>query len=740
MTVKATLDKALADHQAGRLDQAIAGYRQALDDGAGAGAANLLAIALDTTGAAEEAERVLATAVSRDSSAPQAFLSLGRLRARRGAVAEAVEPFRVASAAGLAEATPLWFATAAAAQDPAGVVEAGLTMARGGTLQPAHWRPLIAACFRRSTPAEAYRQCRAVVAAAPHAPDVHAILARMLVEAGDGERAVRSFRRALCLSPEIAARWNDYGALLKPSAAPTETRAAFDRALAIEPALVPALRNLAALLADIAESEQAQRIYDRALEVAPDDPGLAFKRALTFPVITRSEAEIDAIRADVEARVTALARSDKQLTDPLTEVGLPNFYLAYHGRNERDLQSLIADTYLKLCPGLAHVAPHCRVPRPVEGRKLRIGFASRFFYDHSIRDLSEGMIRHLDRSRFELHIITDRPASEITLFRPGERPDSYTILPIDLPRARAAIAALELDALIYGDIGMEPLTFYLAFARLAPVQAHLQGHPVTPGIPNLDYFMTSALEEPADYRDHYRETPVPLSETYFCYEPMPDVPPARRSDFGLPESGALYYCTQTLFKFQRDFDDILRQILEGDPDGWLLLIEDKFPARTRQVDERLADTLGACHDRVIWVPRLSKQRFFQLMTLSAVTLDTTRFTGGNTTLQSLGLGVPVVTLPAPYVRGRLTLGWLAQAGLMEMCARDPEDYARIAVRFGLDPAWRAEVVQRIEAAQPRLFGRFDVVEEIQDFLTQAVAAAAAGQPRIQWNAAPIGPE
>jgi len=739
MTERSILDEALAAHRAGQLDTAIAGYRRALDQGAGPGAANLLAIALDATGAAEEAERVLAAAVARDSSAPQALLNLGRLRARRGAIAQAVEPFREASAGGLAEATPLWFAAATVVHDLAGVVEAGLAMARAGTLQPAHWRPLIAACFRQGDHATAYRQCRAVVDAAPGAPDLHAVLARALAERGDPDRAVACFRRALCLAPEAAARWNDYGALIKPGADSAASLTAFDRALAIDPRLVPALRNKAVLLVDIAEPERAQKVYDRALAIAPDDPGLAFKRALTFPTITRSEAEIDAIRADVEARIRALAASGQRLADPLTEVGLPNFYLAYHGRNERHLQSLIADTYLELCPELAYVAPHCRAPRPVEDRRLRVGFASRFFYDHSIRDLSEGMIRHLDRSRFELHIVTDRPISQITLFRPGEKPDSYTILPIDLAQARAAIAALELDVLIYGDIGMEPLTFYLAFARLAPVQAHLQGHPVTPGIPNLDYFFTSALEEPADYRDHYRETPVPFSQTYFCYEPMPEVPPARRSDFGLPERGALYYCTQTLFKFHPDFDDILRGILEGDPAGWLLLIEDKFPARTRQVDERLADTLGACHDRVIWIPRLSKQRFFQLMTLSAVTLDTTHFTGGNTTLQSLGLGVPTVTLPAPYVRGRLTLGWLAQAGLMEMCAADPGDYVRIALRFGLDPAWRAEVVQRIEAAQPLLFGRFDVVEEIQDFLVQAVAAAAAGQPPIQWNAAPAEP-
>jgi predicted O-linked N-acetylglucosamine transferase (SPINDLY family) len=307
------------------------------------------------------------------------------------------------------------------------------------------------------------------------------------------------------------------------------------------------------------------------------------------------------------------------------------------------------------------------------------------------------------------------------------------VLPVDLAGARQAIAGLELDALIYGDIGMEPLTYYLAFARLAPVQAHLQGHPVTPGIPNLDYFLTSALQEPADCADHYRETPVPFAGTLFCYEPVPTVPPATRAEFGLPAQGALYVCPQTLFKFHPDFDAVLRTILEADPDGWLVLLEDRLPARTRQLTDRLAASLGGRRDRVLWVPRMAKQRYFQLIGLAAAVLDTTCFSGANTTLQALGLGVPVVTLPGEFVRGRMTLGWLREGGLMEMCATDAADYARIAARLGRDPVWRQALVDRIRAAAPLLFDRHEVVAEIQDFLTRAVDAAAEGRPRITWD-------
>ena len=42
--------------------------------------------------------------------------------------------------------------------------------------------------------------------------------------------------------------------------------------------------------------------------------------------------------------------------------------------------------------------------------------------------------------------------------------------PRDLDTARKAVARQELDVLVYPDIGMEPFTYLMAFARLAPVQ------------------------------------------------------------------------------------------------------------------------------------------------------------------------------------------------------------------------------------------------------------------------------
>ena len=62
----------------------------------------------------------------------------------------------------------------------------------------------------------------------------------------------------------------------------------------------------------------------------------------------------------------------------------------------------------------------------------------------------------------------------------------------------------ELDVLIFPDVGMEPFTLYLSFARLARVQMAWWGHPVTTASPTMDYFI-SLEDELDEAQEHYTE-------------------------------------------------------------------------------------------------------------------------------------------------------------------------------------------------------------------------------------------
>ena len=73
-------------------------------------------------------------------------------------------------------------------------------------------------------------------------------------------------------------------------------------------------------------------------------------------------------------------------------------------------------------------------------------------------------------------------------------------------------------------------------------------------------------------------------------------------------------------------------------------------------------------------------------------LDPLPFNGGTTTLQALGQGVPVVTLPGAALQNRMGLSVLRALGLeQELVARDAAHYVAIASGFTQQTARLAEL-------------------------------------------------
>ena len=121
-------------------------------------------------------------------------------------------------------------------------------------------------------------------------------------------------------------------------------------------------------------------------------------------------------------------------------------------------------------------------PAPKIDGRVHVGFVSQYWYQHTIAKLNLGLIRTLDRRRFHVTLFTTPHAGDAMRAALVAASDRVVELPVELAGARKLIAAERLDALYYADIGMSALTYFLAFARLAPLQCLTWGHPDTTGI------------------------------------------------------------------------------------------------------------------------------------------------------------------------------------------------------------------------------------------------------------------
>ena len=537
---------------------------------------------------------------------------------------------------------------------------------------------------------------------------------------GHNSDALRAFQQAIVADANYIPSYLHLAGLFHDMGRTGDARLCLMRAREIEPDNAAIHKRLGRSFYQAGELAAAEKSFGEALTLDSQDGETQLLNATLMPEFTTSDVDRETWRDRYHDSLETLERNPPTISDPM-EVGATGFYLPYHGRNDRALQEQLARVYAVACPSLQFHAAHCDEPPPRQGdRPLRIGFVSYFLRRHTIAKLWGDVMTRLDRKRFHVTLFSLSPTEDAETARLGAGVDQFVHLPRSLAVARDAIADAKLDLVYYTDIGMEPLTYFLAFARLARVQCVTWGHPQTTGIPTVDYFISSALCEPQDGDAHYSEqlARLPVMGNWIR---RPQLPEAKsREALGLPSSAHHYGCLQSVFKLQPDFDVIFGDILRRDDTARIVLLEGHKPYWTEQFKTRLQQALGSSYERVLFMPRQDEAGYLQLASAMDVLLDPIHFGGGNTTYEAIAAGTPVVTLPSPYLRGRLTLGIYKQLGINDLIADSAETYAEIAVSLAKNSDQRENLRRRIEERCDLIFEDDRAVTSTEDFFERAI--------------------
>jgi len=559
---------------------------------------------------------------------------------------------------------------------------------------------------------------------APGEPKALSGLGALYRDTGNFSAALDCYKQIVTSNPGDVIAWSNIGNACWQLEQHEEATNAFRKAAELGPDAAYTHENLGNVLHEQGYHEESVRCYARAAELS-HTAGAAIRAQTTIPAIMASCEQIAETRRQLRANLKKLIDSDLLVMDPIREISRTSFFLAYHGENDRELQSLFASLYRKVCPELEWTAPHCAgTTAPRQDGRIRIGFISRYFRNHSIARTSGGIIAGLPRDRFVVTAIFLEPPSDEMAHGIAHSADDIIVLPNDLEGARKALSEKCLDILYYQDTGMDVFTYLLAFARLAPIQCTSFGHPVTSGIPNMDYYLSTAAWEPDDAASHYSEELVLLENAtaVTSYE-KPVMPETLllHEHFGLDQERNIYTCPQALFKLHPEFDAILAGILHADPDGILVLVEGKYASWSRLVKARICATAPDIADRILILPRQRSIDFINLIAISDVLLDTVHFCGFNTSLEAFAAGTPVVTLPGEFMRSRHTAAFYRKMQIDDCIAASPQDYIDIALRLGTDPEYRADVSNRITHASKVLWREEAVLDDLARVFSDMVA-------------------
>lgn len=531
--------------------------------------------------------------------------------------------------------------------------------------------------------------------------------AHRLRAAGRPVEALAGLQQAVRSAPQPANLLVDIGNLQQELGDQEAALQAYQRAIETHPGSIPAWQNYTYLLFNRGETEQAADAYKRLLEL-DKSPLNQLLSATLLPVIYDSSEDVSAWRARQKCTLEQMV-AEKQVVDTAHQQVPTAFYMAYAGLNDRPLMEQIG----RIVRGADRTRRRKTGQSGTNGR-IRLGVLSAYFHDHTIGRLNIGRFEHLDKSRFELHIIYAGNSTDKLQTRFRQAAEHFHPLAKDVAAAREQIASLDLDLLFFADVGMDALTSTLAYSRMAPVQCVTWGHPDTTGSPHMDYFVSSRLLEIDHADEHYSERLIRLQLLGTYYErPVLSGLAADREAFGLPVRKRLYLCPQTLFKFHPEFDGVLKGILEADSDAELVLLQGRVSAWTNRLRRRWESTLPDGANRVRFLPAVPHEQFIQLLSLADAVLDPFPFGGGNSSYETLSLGVPIVTLPSEYLRGRITHALYQKMGHTSYIASSHEEYVDKALRSANQDTSRMGLRHELQAAAQILFQDLNEVRELE---------------------------
>lgn len=377
----------------------------------------------------------------------------------------------------------------------------------------------------------------------------------------------------------------------------TDAIAALETAIALNPQLHAANRLRALALFSMGQQQQACDLIDKVVKKSSENGDWMLRAYL------HAHTSRDPMKALQVARDWG-----KRFADPLT-------------RNAKPLK--VAD----------------RNPR----KRLKVGYVTADFREHSVAFFMQPVLAHHNPDNVEVHVYSNGPSDHITTQMRSQVPHWHEIQGISDEAVCEKIRQDGIDVLVDLSGYTHGHRLGVFARRAAPVQVTWLGYMQTLGMKAMDYRLVDAGIAPPSHAPYYSESLFYL-EAMACYAPpayapLCEEPPMLRNGYptliSLNSSGKIT-------------DEMLRvwaKILHERADARLIILvkEDSADAALAHMQPRV-EAAGMPLERVSVLHQQPLRQFMELGHIADIALDTSPISGGTTTLHTLWMGMPLVTL------------------------------------------------------------------------------------------------
>lgn len=335
-------------------------------------------------------------------------------------------------------------------------------------------------------------------------------------------------------------------------------------------------------------------------------------------------------------------------------------------------------------------------------RALKIGYLSRDLRSHSVGWLARWLFQYHDRTQFEIY-------GYFVGYKPrGDALQEWYITQVDcahtLNSNSLAIAEQiyqdDIDILIDLDSLTLDFTGEVKSLKPAPIQVTWLGWDAS-GLPAVDYFIADPYVLPESAQNYYAEKIWRLPQTYIAVDGFEvGIPTLRRDLLDIPANAVIYYTGQRGYKRHPDTAKLQMQIIKAVPNSYFLIKGLAEEESIQRFFYQLAEEEGVEGDRLRFLPPVASEEIHRAnLAIADVVLDTYPYNGATTTLETLWMGIPLVTRVGEQFAARNSYTMMMNVGVTEGIAWTDEEYVAWGIRLGTDATLREEISWRLRRSR-----------------------------------------
>jgi protein O-GlcNAc transferase len=469
-----------------------------------------------------------------------------------------------------------------------------------------------------------------------------------------------------------------------------------------------AFYNTGSVLQILNRHEEAIGSFQKALEIKPDYVAACSALAHSLQQCCKWD-DLEAIRE----RVIALTRKEMASGSEITTSPFNLLQLSAPG-----------DVRLAAAQHLASLFKHASADNSAQnfdydwpkGDKLRIGYISPDFRNHSVGHSFLELLEAHDHDRFEFFGYHTSSAQDDITARIKSNFDVFVELDnLSFSDSARRINDDHIDILIDLAGHTRGSRFEILALKPAPVQVHFLGYGMTTGADYIDYLMTDEIKISANERPFVVENIIYLP--HHCLPvSCPEIPQTgtSRSIYHLPEDGFVFADFNGHYKIDAGIFSAWMQILQRAPKSVLWLMD--FPGPGSQNLKQEAKNHDIDPARLIFADMCPNSEHLARLKLADLALDTWHHAGGVTTTDALWAGLPVLTIQTEGMVDCMGASLLSAAELPELIASSVEDYQDKALEYYNNPSRLKGLREKLTSAH-RTAPLFDTVEMARDVET-----------------------